>query len=337
MNAYLTYAAMVGAGLCGIEQKLEPPDEYKGNGYVATGVPRMPRALYEAIRELESVDGGGRDLRRGRRRPLPERGPRRAGARTTRSSTTGTASATSSGAEGPTPLVAGPTAGTASPDGMLARRAPAVTARLREQRGLETEAADRHPARRRRHRRPPRARRGAGGARGRARPRGARPGRAVPDRRGRERGERPRRRSIARSTRPSATLMSRRELLHRALRRPAQGDQLPVLRGLGRPRHPGSEPVGAVRRRQRAGHRPRTSSEPGRPAIINPERHRELVAQGEIEQVGVVGEGRLAGGTPQGGRPDRSASSSARPTRTCTTRRPTAICSRSSASTSDPH
>ncbi|HEU4921104.1 MAG TPA: glutamine synthetase, partial [Candidatus Limnocylindrales bacterium] len=42
------------AGLWGIEHKLEPPDEYKGNGYVATGVPRMPRALYEAIRELET-------------------------------------------------------------------------------------------------------------------------------------------------------------------------------------------------------------------------------------------------------------------------------------------
>jgi glutamine synthetase len=54
MNAYLTYAAMVGAGLWGIEQKLEPPDEFKGNGYIATGVPRMPRALYEAIRELET-------------------------------------------------------------------------------------------------------------------------------------------------------------------------------------------------------------------------------------------------------------------------------------------
>jgi glutamine synthetase len=53
MNAYLTYAAMVGAGLHGIEQGLELKPEFKGNGYVATGVPRMPRALYEAIGELE--------------------------------------------------------------------------------------------------------------------------------------------------------------------------------------------------------------------------------------------------------------------------------------------
>ena len=53
MNAYLTYAAMIGAGLYGIEHGLELAPEYKGNGYVATGVPRMPRALWEAIGELE--------------------------------------------------------------------------------------------------------------------------------------------------------------------------------------------------------------------------------------------------------------------------------------------
>jgi len=53
MNAYLTYAAMVGAGLYGIEHKIELAPEFKGNGYIAKGVPRMPRALYEAIAELE--------------------------------------------------------------------------------------------------------------------------------------------------------------------------------------------------------------------------------------------------------------------------------------------
>ncbi len=53
MNAYLTYAAMIGAGLCGIDEGLEPPAEFKGNGYIAKDVPRMPRALYEAIGELE--------------------------------------------------------------------------------------------------------------------------------------------------------------------------------------------------------------------------------------------------------------------------------------------
>jgi glutamine synthetase len=53
MNAYLTYAAMIGAGLHGIDQGLDLVDEFKGNGYVSKGVPRMPRALNEAIGELE--------------------------------------------------------------------------------------------------------------------------------------------------------------------------------------------------------------------------------------------------------------------------------------------
>ncbi len=56
MNAYLTYAAMIGAGLHGIDRKLKLVDEFKGNGYVAKGVPRMPRALYEAIAELEKSE-----------------------------------------------------------------------------------------------------------------------------------------------------------------------------------------------------------------------------------------------------------------------------------------
>jgi glutamine synthetase len=56
MNAYLTYAAMIGAGLRGIEKRLKLADEFKGNGYVAKGVARMPRALYEAIAELEKSE-----------------------------------------------------------------------------------------------------------------------------------------------------------------------------------------------------------------------------------------------------------------------------------------
>jgi glutamine synthetase len=56
MNSYLAYAAVVGAGLLGIEREIEPPDEYHGNGYVATGCDRMPRALHEAIRELEASE-----------------------------------------------------------------------------------------------------------------------------------------------------------------------------------------------------------------------------------------------------------------------------------------
>ena len=56
MNPYLAYAAVLGAGLLGIEREIEPPGEYNGNGYVATGCDRMPRALHEAIRELEASE-----------------------------------------------------------------------------------------------------------------------------------------------------------------------------------------------------------------------------------------------------------------------------------------
>jgi glutamine synthetase len=66
MNAYLAYAAVVGAGLYGIERKIEPSAEYKGNGYVAKDCDRMPRALYEAVSELEkskaAVEIFGRDV-----------------------------------------------------------------------------------------------------------------------------------------------------------------------------------------------------------------------------------------------------------------------------------
>jgi glutamine synthetase len=53
MNAYLAYAAELGAGLYGIEHKIEPSAEFKGNGYLAKGCDHMPRALYEAIDLLE--------------------------------------------------------------------------------------------------------------------------------------------------------------------------------------------------------------------------------------------------------------------------------------------
>jgi glutamine synthetase len=52
-NPYLAYAAILGAGLHGIENAIEPPAEHVGNGYTATGVPRIPGSLREAIGLLE--------------------------------------------------------------------------------------------------------------------------------------------------------------------------------------------------------------------------------------------------------------------------------------------
>jgi glutamine synthetase len=48
-NPYLSFAAVLAAGLHGIEHRLEPGEEFKGNGYLAKGYPRVPRSLYEAI------------------------------------------------------------------------------------------------------------------------------------------------------------------------------------------------------------------------------------------------------------------------------------------------
>jgi glutamine synthetase len=53
MNPYLAYAAVIAAGLHGVEQEIEPPAEHRGNGYQATDAPRVPRSLAEAIVALD--------------------------------------------------------------------------------------------------------------------------------------------------------------------------------------------------------------------------------------------------------------------------------------------
>lgn len=55
-NPYLAYAAIIGAGLHGIEHRIEPPAEHHGNGYEAVGAPRVPRALWEATQLLEQSE-----------------------------------------------------------------------------------------------------------------------------------------------------------------------------------------------------------------------------------------------------------------------------------------
>lgn len=56
INPYLAYAAMIGAGLEGIEQKIEPEEELKGNAYESNGSLRIPKSLYEAIDCWEESD-----------------------------------------------------------------------------------------------------------------------------------------------------------------------------------------------------------------------------------------------------------------------------------------
>jgi glutamine synthetase len=52
MNPYLGYAATIAAGLHGLQNKVEAPEMFEGNGYEATDVPRLPSSLHEAVDEL---------------------------------------------------------------------------------------------------------------------------------------------------------------------------------------------------------------------------------------------------------------------------------------------
>jgi glutamine synthetase len=52
-NPYLVYAALLSAGLDGIERKLDPGPVFQGDLYKAEELPRVPRSLPEAVAELE--------------------------------------------------------------------------------------------------------------------------------------------------------------------------------------------------------------------------------------------------------------------------------------------
>jgi glutamine synthetase len=52
-NPYLAFAAIIAAGLHGIDNELELEEEYRGNAYTATGKPRLPSTLYRSIELLE--------------------------------------------------------------------------------------------------------------------------------------------------------------------------------------------------------------------------------------------------------------------------------------------
>lgn len=56
MNPYLAYAALIGAGLYGVEQQLELPKGLEGNAYKDQEVPKIPSSLHEAIACWENSD-----------------------------------------------------------------------------------------------------------------------------------------------------------------------------------------------------------------------------------------------------------------------------------------
>jgi glutamine synthetase len=52
-NPYLAFAAMLAAGLAGVEEKLDCGDEYRGNAYVDPKLARLPATLREAATLFE--------------------------------------------------------------------------------------------------------------------------------------------------------------------------------------------------------------------------------------------------------------------------------------------
>jgi glutamine synthetase len=55
-NPYLVYAALLAAGLDGIERELDPGDPFRGDVYAAEGLPQVPRSLTEAIAVLSESE-----------------------------------------------------------------------------------------------------------------------------------------------------------------------------------------------------------------------------------------------------------------------------------------
>ncbi len=56
INPYLTYAAAIAAGLNGLDKKIEPPAELKGDAYQAEDVAQMPMTLHEGIEAFEASE-----------------------------------------------------------------------------------------------------------------------------------------------------------------------------------------------------------------------------------------------------------------------------------------
>jgi glutamine synthetase len=55
-NPYYAFAATIAGGLHGLENKLDPPDMFKGNAYEAKDVLRVPSSLHEAVDALEKSE-----------------------------------------------------------------------------------------------------------------------------------------------------------------------------------------------------------------------------------------------------------------------------------------
>jgi glutamine synthetase len=56
MNSYHAFAATIAGGLHGITERIEPPDPYRGDGYAATDLPRIPTTFAAAIEAWRGSD-----------------------------------------------------------------------------------------------------------------------------------------------------------------------------------------------------------------------------------------------------------------------------------------
>ena len=53
VNPYLAYAALLAAGIHGIENELELPPAFSGNAYTAKEIPEVPKTLRDAVAALD--------------------------------------------------------------------------------------------------------------------------------------------------------------------------------------------------------------------------------------------------------------------------------------------
>jgi glutamine synthetase len=61
-NPYLAFAAMIAAGLAGIEEKLDCGVEYRGNAYVDAALPALPTNLHTATELFANSEAARRSF-----------------------------------------------------------------------------------------------------------------------------------------------------------------------------------------------------------------------------------------------------------------------------------
>ena len=74
LNPYLAFAALIAAGLAGVDEKLELEPPFAGDAYAGKLLPEVPKTLREATELPARLEAPARGARRGRRRALRAHG-----------------------------------------------------------------------------------------------------------------------------------------------------------------------------------------------------------------------------------------------------------------------